>query len=1131
MTDVDVEENISKFIDVEAETIFKAKKLKQSPEEICSWIKGKSGNFFFFAKFFLQNFVATVEDADACKYSMTTILLPCLELLRQYYGYELLPMFQNIDNQNYLLSILQIVINSKSSTSTEEITDAIACFHDDSRLRRLDIRSVLQQKCPRLIHVDDNSELHITHQSFCSHFMCYINKEQQHANMAFLCLKYLSQPIFGRDCNDSPTELPRHHPFYNYAARWWEDHFRLSDREGTKLLSQLGYFITSPCYNAWSSHRSWNIAINQWARKTPMYNAIMSNPWIPPAITLTKANAGHLTSELQATYGMVEPKSRSWKDNSSILVAKFMHRFDVFHGLNRLLENAHPEPDFSVRDAAGHTPLMAAAMVPDGLPDMIKFFLRKTQDVNERSFVHGDPALLLLCRFLDLRHDFLFGDMLSLFLAAGADPNISGLDGNTCLLEACERNSLLLDTLDDINQLDGAGFAAIHILTAPDYIEWLPHLLKRPDVDLDLLSNGLEDDRKRALRRTPLGFAIFHDNFKAVEMLLEAGANPCRCPGTTDDTPVYMAVKVARTTNYKNSKHDKSKFDKNGNVDILELLLSYQSPINTLLNHKSKEYAKSPLRLAVHLGDQNMVELLLRHGADPTLEEAYGLLGPLDAAIVHGDEDITIILVKTLLDNELPPSINYLPEDNNHADHVLSAASELKPALVQLLLDYGADMKENNVDICKVLVEHEPGLVNCQFEEGLVCEAPIHLAAREGHKDIVRYLLDVGATPDLLSYHWHETPFWSACYNGKLEIPQLLYDKSPKTLDTTSYDGSTPLIVVCDTGNLQLVRFLLEKGADAKARRSTGESCVHSAVSKDNGAAHKIVDLLIQHGLGIDDVVSAIGFTVLGEACRVGDAQTVWMLLEKGADPSKGQKPPGNTSGAWRSALHVAAIGGQPKIVEILLQSPQLFSFVENVDYYGDNVLHLGSPGSSAKAYEITDKIYRACQRLESETGIDHFPAMLAVETRGLHTLIDIAMGSLHKRLSDEALAKTDEIIRQYVEELTTGDQRTVFHPKHLMSDLSFLLLQRDGYDQQAVRLLQTLTIDVSIKELKDRFIDTAAWTICCEVCDGPGGPNEDDDDDEKEVICFCRFCRLILHFMLSDTSSSDAEPGVHTCL
>ncbi|KAK1996824.1 ankyrin [Colletotrichum falcatum] len=624
MADADVEKDISRYIDVEAETIFKAKKPKQSLEEIRSWTKGKSGSFFFFAKFFLQDFFATAGGADAQEYSMTSGQLPCPELLRQYYDYELLPIFQNIDNHNYLLSILQIVISSKSSISRGGIQDAIACLHSDSRLRRLDIPSVLQQKCPRLIRVDDNFQLHVAHLSFCSHFSSYINMEQQHANMAFLCLKYLSQPVFGRDYNASPSELPRDHPFYNYAARWWEDHFHLSDREGAKLLLQLRRFLNSPCYNTWSSYQSWSVATKRWARKTPMYNAMASNPWVPPAVTLTNVNAGRFAGKFQAICSAVESESASWKNNASILIGKFLHRFDAFPGLNKLLASAHPEPDFSLRDAAGHTPLMTAAMAPNGSPDMIKYFLQRTQDVNERSFVHGDTALLLLCRSLDTRDHLLLADMLSLFLAAGADPNVSGLDGKTCLLEACERGSttmaelllragaspdasdiagntplreallssnveivkrlvgrdvdldisfpwpsdqtplafvisernfqlfkILLNTSVDINQRDGAGFAAVHTLTAPEYIEWLPHLLQRPDLDLDLLSNGLKGSRRRALRRTPLGFAIFHGNFKAVEMLLGAGANPCRCPGTTDDTPVYMAVKFARATRYK----------------------------------------------------------------------------------------------------------------------------------------------------------------------------------------------------------------------------------------------------------------------------------------------------------------------------------------------------------------------------------------------------------------------------------------------------------------------------------------------------------------------------------------------------------------------------------------------------
>ncbi|KAK1996822.1 hypothetical protein LX36DRAFT_579654 [Colletotrichum falcatum] len=229
------------------------------------------------------------------------------------------------------------------------------------------------------------------------------------------------------------------------------------------------------------------------------------------------------------------------------------------------------------------------------------------------------------------------------------------------------------------------------------------------------------------------------------------------------------------------------------------------------------------------------------------------------------------------------------------------------------------------------------------------------------------------------------------------------------------------------------------------------------------------------------------------------------MLLGRGADPSKGQRPPGNASDAWRSALRVAAICRRPKIVEILLQSPRLASFIENVDYYGENALHLDYVAAPAEAHEIANKIYWACRGLEAETGIDHFQAMLAAKNVILHTPIDNALRSSHKGLSNGHVAKVDEIICRYVRELTAGGRRTVSGHKHLMVDLPVLLLLRGGYDQQAVRISQTSYIDLSITETKGRFVDTVACTIYCDACDDSDGP----DGDEQEVLYCCRFCGL----------------------
>ncbi|TIC93493.1 Ankyrin-1 [Colletotrichum higginsianum] len=1198
MTDANIMKDIATYVDKEAAAILSVSASAQPLPEIRTWIKSTSGSFFLFAKYSLHDAVATARDGEDYGYSITSRALPCPERLGQYYDHELLPLLQSIDNHNYVLSTLQIVIGAERFISREEVRDAIACLHDDPRLRSLNIQTVLWQRCSRLIRVDANLEFHVSHPSLRLHFASYISEEQQHANMAFLCLKYLSQPTFGRGCATPSSELSRQHPFYDYAAYMWDSHFHRSNGEGLKLLPQLGRFITSPCYDTWSSYISWHTATNQWVYGSPMYHALMSTTWIPPVIALTCANAGHLAHELVTTYSVAESGPKFWNHEITYSISKFVHKLTASRAMAKLFESRGPEPDYSVRDAAGHTPLMRAAMAREGLPYMIKFFLQRTQDVNERSFIHGDTALLLLCHSLQTDDDDFLAYMMSLLLDAGADPNVSGFQGKTCLLEACERNSptmasmllragarpdsaniagitplfealmnssedmvellldydadqslefpwpnqqtpltaaiaernfglfcLLLHRVDDVNQLDGLGFAPIHLLTAPENISWLARLLERPDVDLELLSDGWEEDCTKPVRRTPLCFAIVHDNFRAAEMLLVAGASPCRHPEATDETPLYMAVKLARTT--RNSKSSSSSnenekhTDNTSNVDIVELLLEYQSPINTLSN-KSKKYAKSPLTLAVWLQDQNMVELLLRHGADPTLEEAYGFPGPLDAAI-DDDEEVGLRLVRTLLDSPLPPNINYVPANDDGVDHILIETSGKRAELVQLLLDYGADtkcflspssscnttpllgaVKENNIDTCKVLIRHEPGLVNHQSKDGLVYETPLHMAAREGNSEMARILLEAGARPDLPSHHWHETPLWSACYRGHLEIAQSLYQMAPETLDTPSYDGETPLMVACAAGNLALVGFLLERGAEIDARCSMGRSCVCSAVSADDGAAHRIVGLLLRHGLGVDDVVSAVGTTVLGEACRVGDAQTVRMLLDKGADPAKGQKPPGNSTSdntLWRSALRIAVINGRASIVDILLRHPQLASFVDSADYYRENALHMGSLIARAARSEVATMIYTACQRLEFETGIDHFQNMLAARNLEGQTPVDIALGRLHERPSGEALANTNETIRQFVTELTETDVRTVVRHKHLMRDLSVLLLRRRGYDRQAVRLLQTLTIDVDIKEEDGHFVEGTTCVLSCDGC----------EEDEQEVMSFCRSCRTVL--------------------
>ncbi|KAI8184145.1 hypothetical protein K4K51_012805 [Colletotrichum sp. SAR 10_75] len=485
--------------------------------------------------------------------------------------------------------------------------------------------------------------------------------------------------------------------------------------------------------------------------------------------------------------------------------------------------------------------------------------------------------------------------------------------------------------------------------------------------------------------------------------------------------------------------------DPNGNLDIAELLISYNSSINTI-NPKSKRHTRSPLMLAVKDQNYPMVELLLKHGADPTLEEAYNLPGVLDAAVYGGNVEI----LKLLMEHSLPPSVNYVPKD---FDHILIEAAEKDVELVKLLLDHGADTKrflapgdprtplqaavqEGNLGLCKLFLEYEPELVNHQAKEGLVCETPLNIAAREGHLEIVRCLLEAGSKPNFQSFYYQETPLWSACSRGKFEIAKLLYERAPETINTPSYDGETPLMGACSSGAIKLVAFLLDNGADLTPRCSNCGSCVWKALTNNSDApAYKMIELLIQHGLGVDDVVSSVGFTVLGEACRSGDLPAVRYLLDLGADPVKGQLCPGKepSDNSWRSAAQVAVDNREPGILDALLQHPKVADFIANADVYGET-----------------------------------------------------------------AVANADGFIAQYVAQLVKAQHRTIDDHFYIIRMLSRLLLLRTGYDDEAVRLIQAYVVDPWVREKDDRVEEAVFCEYYCDEC---------GKDAEEETLYFCRFC------------------------
>ena len=98
------------------------------------------------------------------------------------------------------------------------------------------------------------------------------------------------------------------------------------------------------------------------------------------------------------------------------------------------------------------------------------------------------------------------------------------------------------------------------------------------------------------------------------------------------------------------------------------------------------------------------------------------------------------------------------------------------------------------------------------------------IACSHGHADIVEFLADKGALqnrggycPDDDDWHYNDKGYGVlhlAIEGEHFAVVQMLVDKYAQNVNEETYEGVTPLMVAAIHGNLEIIRFLLSKGAN-----------------------------------------------------------------------------------------------------------------------------------------------------------------------------------------------------------------------------------------------------------------------------------------------------------------------------
>jgi ankyrin repeat protein len=159
---------------------------------------------------------------------------------------------------------------------------------------------------------------------------------------------------------------------------------------------------------------------------------------------------------------------------------------------------------------------------------------------------------------------------------------------------------------------------------------------------------------------------------------------------------------------------------------------------------------------------------------------------------------------------------------------------------------------------------------------------PLQYAARDGHTEIARILLDAGADKEKVEAN-QITPLTMAITNGQMEIAQLLIDRKANVnavdfygrtplwcaVETRNMDGTTPQNAIDRAPVLKVIESLLASGADPNAR------------TKEAVPVRRF-----RTGLGSLEWVDFTGMTPFLYAARSGDVTVMKLLLKHKADPN-----------------------------------------------------------------------------------------------------------------------------------------------------------------------------------------------------------------------------------------------------
>jgi ankyrin repeat protein len=473
---------------------------------------------------------------------------------------------------------------------------------------------------------------------------------------------------------------------------------------------------------------------------------------------------------------------------------------------------------------------------------------------------------------------------------------------------------LLVDQKVDVNEPGRDGTPALHWLVRVDDLDTARLLIRA----------GADATRADRYGVTPLYLACANGNADMIRLLLEVGADPNQAD-KTGETALMTASRV-------------------GNVEAVKALLERGAVVDT----KDPEFQQTALMVAVRENHPDVAKLFIERRADVNAKTRTGRTPPwvLPNSVPGFGHGIGIVRgglpergSRYLIPGSLTP--------------LLYAARDGRLESARALVAAGADIELSDAN-------------------GIT---PLLMAITNNHMDVARFLIERGAAINVSDWYGR-TPLWGAVEtrnmdvdnaepfeNGVdrgpvLDVIRILLDRGadPNTrtketppirrqmlritgsLSWVDFTGQTPFLTASLSGDVSVMRLLLEYGADPYIPTFGGTTALMAAAgvnwvvdqTADEGpkALLEAVKLCADE-LGMDvNAVNSMGLTAMHGAANRGSDDIIRFLAARGAKLDA-KDSEGRTPLTWAGGVFLATHPAAPKpssmaLIKELIGNPPL---------------------------------------------------------------------------------------------------------------------------------------------------------------------------------------------------------------